>query len=164
MPHTITASVIVLGYNGKDFLAECLASILDQSYPAEDYEVIYADNASIDGSADLVAERFPSVRMVRFERNLGFAEGNNRAAELARGRYLVFLNQDTVVHRHWLTEMVAAMGNDPLVARSIWLVRSGRNGLTGVTSARCLGLGPWTRWKSGSRTGRSPHSTPPEWP
>ena len=115
MPHTITASVIVLGYNGKDFLAECLASVLDQSYPAEDYEVIYADNASTDGSADLVAERFPSVRMVRFERNLGFAEGNNRAAELARGRYLVFLNQDTVAHRHWLAEMVGAMGNDPLV-------------------------------------------------
>lgn len=115
MPHPITASVIVLGYNGKDFLTECLASVLDQSYPAEDYEVVYADNASTDGSADLVAERFPTVRVVRFERNWGFAEGNNRAAERARGRYLVFLNQDTVAHRHWLSEMVGAMGSDPLV-------------------------------------------------
>jgi len=56
MPHTTTASVIVLGCDGKDFLPDCLTSVLDQSYAAEDYEVIYADNASIDGSADLVAE------------------------------------------------------------------------------------------------------------
>jgi GT2 family glycosyltransferase len=49
MAHTITASVIILGYNGKGFLAECLASVLDQSYPAEDYEVICVDNVEIAG-------------------------------------------------------------------------------------------------------------------
>lgn len=115
MSHTITASVIVLGYNGRDFLTECLASVLDQSYPAEEYEVVYADNGSTDGSPDLVAERFPTIRLVRFERNWGFAEGNNRAAALARGRYLLFLNQDTVAHRHWLAEMVRVIESESLI-------------------------------------------------
>lgn len=111
----LVASVIVLGYNGRVFLGDCLESVLDQSFPAEDYEVIYADNASTDGSADLVAQRFPSVRIARFDRNYGFAEGNNRAAEMAHGRYLAFLNQDTVAHRHWLAEMVRAVESDPIV-------------------------------------------------
>jgi N-acetylglucosaminyl-diphospho-decaprenol L-rhamnosyltransferase len=104
------ASVIVLGYNGKGLLGRCLDSVLDQSFAADGYEVIYADNASRDGSADWVAERFP-VQVLRFERNLGFAEGNNQAAEHARGRYLLFLNQDTVVHRRWLEEMVHALSS-----------------------------------------------------
>ena len=104
------ASVIVLGYNGRGLLEGCLSSVLDQSFAADQYEVIYADNASRDGSADWVATHFP-LSVLRFERNLGFAEGNNRAAEHARGRYLVFLNQDTVVHRRWLEEMVLALSS-----------------------------------------------------
>jgi GT2 family glycosyltransferase len=108
-----SASVIVLGYNGKSLLDRCLGSVLDQSFPADRYEVIYADNASGDGSAGWVSEHFPSVRVLRFERNLGFAEGNNQAAEQARGRYLLFLNQDTVVHRHWLAQMIRALSPQP---------------------------------------------------
>jgi GT2 family glycosyltransferase len=111
--HQPSASVIVLGYNGKSLLQRCLDSVLDQSFPAAELEVIYADNASRDGSADWVSEHFPSVRVLRFERNLGFAEGNNRAAEQACGSYLLFLNQDTVVHRHWLAEMVRAFAPLP---------------------------------------------------
>lgn len=110
------ASVIVLGYNGLAFLEACLDSVLDQSFAGQGYEVIFADNASTDGSADFVASRFPTVRVLRFETNHGFAEGNNRAAKKAGGRYLVFLNQDTVAHRHWLAEMVRAIESDPLIA------------------------------------------------
>ncbi|MCP4362236.1 MAG: glycosyltransferase, partial [Chloroflexi bacterium] len=106
------ASVIILGYNGKDFLEACLSSVLDQSYPSEKYEVIFADNASVDGSAAYVASNFPTVHVARFDRNWGFAEGNNRAAELAKGRYLVFLNQDTIAHYDWLAEMVRVMESD----------------------------------------------------
>jgi GT2 family glycosyltransferase len=112
---SLVASVIVLGYRGKGQLGDCLRSVLDQACRAEEYEVIYADNASGDGSPDWVAEHFPSVRVLVFERNLGFAEGNNRAAEKAQGRYLLFLNQDTVVHRHWLANMVGAVGSGALV-------------------------------------------------
>lgn len=109
------ASVIVLAYNDRQYLEGCLSSLLDQDMPAEDYEVIYADNASTDGSADFVAERFPTVRVLRFDRNYGFAEGNNRAAAAARGRYVAFQNADTVAHRRWLPELINAMQIDPQI-------------------------------------------------
>jgi GT2 family glycosyltransferase len=107
------ASVIVLGYNDKKYLESCLSSLLDQDMPARDYEVIYADNASTDGSADFVTEQFPAVRVLCLDRNYGFAEGNNRAAEAARGRYVAFQNCDTVAHRRWLPELIKAMQSAP---------------------------------------------------
>jgi GT2 family glycosyltransferase len=109
------ASVIVLAYNDIKYLEACLSSLLDQDMPAADYEVIYADNASTDGAADFVVRRFPDVRVVRLERNYGFAEGNNRAAAAARGRYIAFQNADTVAHRRWLPELLAAIQSDPQV-------------------------------------------------
>lgn len=109
------ASVIVLSYNDRKYLESCLKSLLDQDFPAQDYEVIYADNASTDGSADYVETMFPQVRILRFDRNWGFAEGNNKAAEHARGRYVAFQNADTVVHRHWLSELIKAMESDPQI-------------------------------------------------
>jgi GT2 family glycosyltransferase len=113
--NNLIASVIILGYNGKHFLEACIRSVLDQTLPSELYEVIYADNASTDGSVELVQEKFPQVKIVCFDHNLGFAEGNNQAAKCAKGRYLVFLNQDTVAHRDWLREMINAMHFDPMV-------------------------------------------------
>ncbi len=111
--HKPLASVIVLAYNDRKYLEDCLSSLLDQDMPAEDYEVIYADNASTDGSADFVAERFPAVRVLNFDHNYGFAEGNNRAAAFARGRYIAFQNADTVAHRRWLPGLIEAMQSDP---------------------------------------------------
>lgn len=108
-------SIIVVGYNDKKYLETCLSSLLDQDFPLEDYEVIYADNASTDGSADFVESCFCNVRVIRFDRNWGFAEGNNRAAQAARGRYVAFENCDTVVHRRWLSELLKAIESDPQV-------------------------------------------------
>ena len=78
--HELTASVIVLASNDKKYLQACLESLLDQDMPPGSYELIYADNASTDGSADYVKAAFPTVRVVELEKNFGFAEGNNRAA------------------------------------------------------------------------------------
>lgn len=111
--HKFMASVVVVAYNDKKYLQDCLSSVLDQDLPAEDYEVIYADNASTDGSAEFVAECFPRVRVLRFEKNYGFAEGNNRAAASAHGRYVVFQNADTIAHRRWLPELVKAAQEQP---------------------------------------------------
>lgn len=113
--HQLIVSIIVLAYNDRKYLESCLSSLLDQDFPAEDYEVIYADNASIDGSAEYVEKRFPRVRVLRFDRNWGFAEGNNRAAAAAQGRYIAFQNADTVAHRRWLSELVKALQSDPQV-------------------------------------------------
>lgn len=111
----VIASVIVLAYNDRKYLEACLSSLLDQDMPAEDYEVIYADNASTDGSIEFVSERFPEVRVLRLEKNWGFAEGNNRAAESARGKYIAFQNADTIAHRRWLPELIKALESDPEV-------------------------------------------------
>lgn len=104
------ASVIVLSWNGKPYLEDCLSALLAQSYP--DFEVILVDNASTDGSADFVAERFPRVRIIRNSRNLGFAAGMNVGLKAAQGEILVLLNQDTVVGENWLTALVEAMAAD----------------------------------------------------
>lgn len=112
MKDGITASVIVLGFNGVNFIERCLSSVLDQDCPDITYEVIYADNNSSDGSVDFVAHKFPLVKIIKFEQNLGFSEGNNQAADSARGRYLLFLNQDTIVHRRWLAEMIKTLTTD----------------------------------------------------
>ncbi|RPI88205.1 MAG: glycosyltransferase family 2 protein [Chloroflexi bacterium] len=111
----LIASVIVVGYNDKQYLDACMSSLLDQDMSLDSYEIIYADNASPDGSADYVAGQFPQVRVVRFDKNYGFAEGNNRAAEHAHGKYIAFQNADTVAHQRWLPELLKAIESDPLV-------------------------------------------------
>ena len=111
----IVASIIVLAYNDKQYLDACLSSLLDQDISPNCYEIIYADNASTDRSVEYVAEKFAGVRIVQLDKNYGFAEGNNRAAESARGRYIAFQNVDTVAHRRWLPELINAIENDPMV-------------------------------------------------
>jgi hypothetical protein len=110
MPNDLV-SVIILNYNGKDMLAECVEAVYRQTYP--NYEVIVVDNASSDGSDTLVQARFPKVRLLKLDKNLGFAGGNNRGMEIARGKYLALLNNDAVPEPQWLQELVRALENDP---------------------------------------------------
>lgn len=107
-----SVSVIILGYNGYQWLGPCLESVLDQDL-AESYEVIYADNGSTDGSLDYVRTEFKQVQAIDLERNWGYAVGNNRAASYAQGRYLLFLNQDTILHRKCLGSLLYAMLRNP---------------------------------------------------
>jgi GT2 family glycosyltransferase len=111
----LVVSIIVVTFNDRQYLDACLSSLLDQDLSPDCFEVILADNASTDGSADYVAEKYPQVRVIRFDKNYGFAEGNNRAAEHAHGRYIAFQNADTVAHRRWLPELLRAIESDPLV-------------------------------------------------
>ncbi len=107
------ASVIVLGYNGKEFLEECLSSLLDQDMPLAQYEVLYVDNGSSDGSPELVRQRFPQVAVLQLDRNHGYAEGNNIGLRHARGEFVIFLNQDTVVHSSWLRQLIEGVRSSP---------------------------------------------------
>jgi GT2 family glycosyltransferase len=108
-----TVSVIIVNYNGKHFLKDCLESI--QLSEASDAEVIIVDNASSDGSGEYLRREFPSVKVMELDRNYGFAEANNRGAEAASGKFLVFLNNDTVVTRGWLMALLEAMSTEPVV-------------------------------------------------
>lgn len=95
-------SIIVVNWNTRDLLAGCLASVKSDQLSVNGHqspitEVIIVDNASTDGSADMVRERYPWARLIESRDNLGFAAGNNRALSEARGEYLLLLNPDTVV-------------------------------------------------------------------
>jgi len=103
-------SVVVLNYNGKEFLTRCLLSLKNLNY--KDYNVIVVDNASSDGSVDFVREHFPWVHIIENKENLGFAEGNNVAIKHAKGDYILFLNNDTEVDSDWLENMVKTARSD----------------------------------------------------
>lgn len=98
------ASVIIPVWNGRRHLSDCLEALLGQDYP--DFEVIAVDNASTDGSADLIAESYPQVRVIRNDLNLGFAGGCNVGLRVAKGGVLILLNQDVVVQPGWLPALV----------------------------------------------------------
>ena len=97
-------SVIIINWNGKKWLKECLDSIKGQSYP--DYEIIVFDNASTDGSIDFLENNYPEARILKSSGNIGFGPANNLAAKEAKGELLFFLNNDTVLEKKTIEELV----------------------------------------------------------
>ena len=90
-------SVIIVSWNTRELLKGCLNSIRTSGGPLVQ-EVIVVDNASADGSADMVAEQYPDVTLIRSKENLGFARGNNLGIERASGSWLALVNSDVVLH------------------------------------------------------------------
>ena len=103
-------SVVILAFNGIEYLRDCLSSVLAQTYP--NIEVIVVDNASQDGSPEFVEEKFSSVRLISNSSNLGFAAGNNVGIRATHGDYIVLLNQDTKVVPNLIEELVNAAEQD----------------------------------------------------
>jgi len=104
-------SVIVINWNGVQFLPRCLQSLREQTL--RDFQVILADNGSTDESVPLTKRDFPEVDIVSLGANLGYAEANNKAAATSHARYLLFLNNDTHLAPDALAAFVqAAEAND----------------------------------------------------
>lgn len=99
-------SVIIVNWNGLRFLDNCLSSADNQSY--QYFEVILIDNGSTDGSVEFVRSNFPDTIIIENKDNLGFAKANNQGIEIARGKYIATLNNDTVVDKEWLKNLVEA--------------------------------------------------------
>jgi GT2 family glycosyltransferase len=118
-----SASVIVVNWNKKEYLNDCLASLQAQTF--SNFEVILVDNGSTDGSVEYVRQKFPGwVRILRNGRNEGFSGGNNRGIRAAAGKYIVLLNNDAQADARWLEELVKAAEENPragMLASKIYL-------------------------------------------
>ena len=107
-------SIIIVNYNGKELLQKCLDSLLKVNY--NNFEIILVDNNSTDGTVELVTKNYPSLIIIKLDSNKGFAEPNNVAAKISKGKYLLFLNNDTVVTPNFISEMVKVMETDKKIA------------------------------------------------
>ncbi|KAF6245796.1 glycosyltransferase family 2 protein [Nitrosopumilus sp. b2] len=107
-------SIIIINYNGKKLLEKCLESLFQIDY--ENFEIILVDNNSNDGSIEYVTKNFPSIIIIKLDSNKGFAEPNNMATKIAKGDYLLFLNNDTIVTKNFLTELIQVIENDKKIA------------------------------------------------
>lgn len=99
-------SILIVNYNGKQLTRRCLASLEQLKYPKSKFEVVVVDNDSNDLSVEMMQEEFPWATVVPLKENTGFSKGNNIAAQHAKGKYLVFLNNDTEVLPSWLSALV----------------------------------------------------------
>jgi len=106
-------SIIIVNYNGMRFLRECFDSLAKIDYP--NYEILFVDNASTDGSMRFISQNYPSAKIIANKENLGFATANSDASYVARGKYLFFLNNDTRVEPQIISRLVERMEVDPTI-------------------------------------------------
>ena len=118
----MNVSIIIVNWNTCKLLKDCLRSVYEQTLGI-DYEVIVVDNASADGSAEMVAAEFPQVRLIRNAENRGFAAANNQGIAIAKGRYVLLLNSDTTVLDDSIAKTIEFADNCPdaaVVGCQVW--------------------------------------------
>ncbi len=104
-------SIIIVNFNGKKHLNKCLFSLKKQIY--SNFEVIFVDNNSIDGSMEIIEKNYSDfVRVIKNPKNYGFAKGNNIGINASNAKYVVLLNNDTKTDPHWLEELVSIVEKD----------------------------------------------------
>ncbi len=113
----IEASIIVLNYFGEKLITKCLDSIYNQNFDKEKFEVIVVDNNSKDKSKELLKKYKKDFQedlvLIFNENNLGFGEGNNCGINIAKGKYVALLNNDCIVDKNWLNELVKNAQDNP---------------------------------------------------
>jgi len=107
-------SIIIVNWNTKKFLKDCICSLQSQSFT--DFEIILVDNASADDSVTFVKTNFPKVQIIENKENLGFAEGNNIGIKNSTGKIIVLFNPDAVAQKNWLNILVNAIIDKPKIA------------------------------------------------
>ncbi len=110
-------SVIIVNWNTRDFLAQCLESLKTHTKKIS-YEIIVIDNFSSDGSPEMVEREFPEVSLIKSKENLGFGRANNQGLVNARGKYILFLNSDVSINENCLDLMFDFMETRPDVGAS----------------------------------------------
>ncbi|MDD4606956.1 MAG: glycosyltransferase family 2 protein [Patescibacteria group bacterium] len=103
-------SIIIVNYNGKKWIKKCFDSLHEQNY--KNIEIIFVDNASIDGSVELIKRFYPEVKIIINKENLGFVGGNNIGYQNSTGDYILLLNNDTIVTKDFLEVLVAFLNKN----------------------------------------------------
>ena len=122
-------SIIIVNFNGRKLIQNCLDSVLRTN--STNFEVIFIDNGSTDGSIEFVqnfaAKSSSRVRLIKNQKNLGFAEGNNVGIRDSSGKYIAFLNNDTIVNPNWLQSILALLEKDKQIGavQSLLLAKDG---------------------------------------
>ena len=129
-------SVVIVNYNVKHFLEQCLNS-LEQAAAGIDYETIVVDNASTDGSTEYITARFPKVKWMACRENNGFSKGNNIAIAQSKGEYILMLNPDTIVTKEAIEGCIEFMDkNADAGVCGVYMLRT--NGTFAPESRRAL--------------------------
>jgi hypothetical protein len=108
----LEVSFIIVNWNTRELLRECLDSVIERSC-GRAVEIIVVDNASTDGSVELVREHFPQVKVIANAENVGFARANNQGAHIAEGRYLLLLNTDAFLKPDALEKLLELANREP---------------------------------------------------
>jgi len=138
-------AIIIINWRRYDDTVECLRSVKASNY--QDYRIILVDNASDDGSGEKLAKEFPDIKAIFNKKNYGFAEGNNIGIKQAlkdEAKYILLLNNDAVVGRDCLSNLIAVMEHEPATgiigpkiyfynANTVWYAGGKLNRLTGLT-------------------------------
>ena len=109
-----SVSIVIPHWNNVDVLSECLESILNTDF--ENFETIVVDNASTDNSVASVRSNYPNVKLIENDKNYGYAGGCNIGAEAASGDFLIFLNNDTVQEKDWISNLIKTINSDDKIA------------------------------------------------
>ena len=131
-----SASVVIPNWNGRDLLERYLPSIIEALAGSPDNEIIVVDNGSADGSATMLAESFPSVRVLALDRNLGFGGGSNAGFRAAKNDIVILLNSDMRVEPDFLAPLLAGFTDEHVFAVACQIFFSDPNKLreeTGLT-------------------------------
>lgn len=151
--NSVKLSIVIVCWNVREYLVECLRSI-EVNQPSCRFEMIVVDNASADGTIDVIKKDFSKVTVVANNENRGFAAANNQGIERSKGEYILFLNPDTIVHPHSLDNLINFLDNnddvgacgpkllnsDRTTQRSVRRFPSFRGALYRHTAFRFLGI------------------------
>lgn len=166
----IDLSIIIVSLNTKDLLQQCLQSI-DETTHKTVFEIWVIDNGSTDGSVEMIMQKFPAVRLIRNDSNLGFAKANNLGIRASRGRYVCLINSDVVVLNHCLDQMHDYMEQNPTagmiapkILNSDMTLQISCYGSPNFWNSLCHALGmykifPQTRWLAGTYRKYWPYDT-----
>lgn len=144
----IEISIIIVNWNGKEVIKDCLDSIHQSEYDLTKLQVIVVDNASSDNSISIIKKYFPEVVLIKEDKNHGFAEGNNIGFRKAKGKYIAMINNDLVVDKRWFKECVKALEESEVggVCGKVyeWNMENPKFNTTNKVSTTILKINNWT--------------------